>query len=239
MRDLQPVDAPMTRALNILVIEDYDDFREAICNALAGDGHCVTGVAMAEDVDDEPFGHVNDLYIVDLNLPGEDGISLARRIRRSQPNAGIVIVSARNSVEDRIGGYNSGANIYLTKPFSLDELRAVVSGFGERLAGIEAPQPGTLTLNPVRMMLVGPAGEARLSQPEVLLLAAFSRMPQQSLERWQVAVHLGNGEDISRENLDVKLARLRKKLISCGAEAPAIQSVRGVGYRLCLTIRTA
>ena len=121
----------MTRPLKIIVIEDYDDYREAICNALSGDGHQVVGLAMAEDVDDEPFGYVSDLYIVDLNLPGEDGISLARRIRQSQPNVGIVIVSARNSLEDRIGGYQSGANIYLTKPFSLDELRAVVSGFGD------------------------------------------------------------------------------------------------------------
>ena len=118
----------MPRSLKIVVIEDYDDYREAICEALRRDGHEVVGVAMAEDVDDEPFGHVSDLYIVDLNLPGEDGISLARRIRHSQPDVGIVIVSARNSVEDRIGGYRSGANIYLTKPFSLDELRAVVAG---------------------------------------------------------------------------------------------------------------
>ena len=108
----------MTRVLKIVVIEDYDDYREAICSALASDGHQVVGLAMAEDVDDEPYGYVSDLYIVDLNLPGEDGISLARRIRQSQPNVGIVIVSARNSLEDRIGGYQSGANIYLTKPFS-------------------------------------------------------------------------------------------------------------------------
>lgn len=228
----------MTRALKIVVIEDYDDYREAICEALIRDGHEVVGVAMAEDVDDEPFGYVSDLYIVDLNLPGEDGISLARRIRQSQPNVGIVIVSARNSVEDRIDGYRSGANIYLTKPFSLDELRAVVTGFGARLAGGEAPQADTLTLNPLRMLVTGPAGEARLTQTEVVLLAAFARVSQQSLERWQVAVHLGNGEAISRENLDVKLGRLRKKLISCGVESPAIQSLRGVGYKLCSPIRT-
>lgn len=106
-----------------------------------------------------------------------------------------------------------------------------------RLAGSEAPQDGTLTLSPMRMLLTGPAGEVRLTQAEVLLLAAFSRVPQQSLERWQVAVHLGNGEDISRENVDVKLARLRKKLITCGGDASMMQSLRGVGYRLCVPIR--
>lgn len=227
----------MTKSLRIFVIEDYDDFREAICAALRKDGHEVVGVAMAEDVDDEPIGHLSDLYIIDLNLPSEDGISLARRIRRSQSSVGIVIVSARNTVQDRIGGYQSGANIYLTKPFSLDELRAVVSGFSDRLAHNGALEGNLLTLNALRMMVRGPAGEARLTQAEVALLAAFSRISHQSLERWQVGAHLGDIELISRANLDVKLGRLRKKLISCGVEAPAIQSIRGVGYKLCYPIR--
>ena len=229
----------MTLSLRIVVIEDYDDFREAICEVLRRDGHEVVGVPMAENVDDEPFGYVNDLYVVDLNLPGEDGISLARRIRRSQPGVGIVIVSARNSVEDRIDGYKSGANIYLTKPFSLDELRAVVSGFGERLALADTAEVKSLILDPLRMIVAGPDEEVRLTQPEVVLLAAFARVSHQSLERWQVAAHLGGGELISRENLNVKLGRLRRKLIACGAPEPAIQSLRGVGYKLCSPIITA
>lgn len=227
----------MIRPLKIIVIEDYDDFRLAICNALTQDGHEVVGVANAEDVDDEPVGYVSDLYIIDLNLPGEDGISLARRIRNSQPDAGIIIASARSGLTDRIEGYQSGANTYLTKPFSLDELRAVVSGYSDRLALAETVHPRALTLSSMRMLLSGPLSEARLTQPEVLLLAAFSRASQQALERWQVAAHLARSEHISRENLDVKLGRLRKKLISCGAEAPAIQSLRGLGYKLCSPIR--
>lgn len=227
----------MTHPLKIIVVEDYDDYRTAMCNALAQDGHDVVGVANAEDVDDEPLGYISDLYIIDLNLPGEDGISLARRIRKSQPDVGIVIVSARSALSDRIEGYQSGANIYLTKPFSLDELRAVVSGFGDRLEASGGAQPRTLTLSPSRMLVTGPLAEARLTQPELVLLAAFSRVSQQTLERWQVASHLGSGESISRENLEVKLGRLRKKLITCGAEVPAIQSLRGVGYKLCSPIR--
>ena len=227
----------MTRPLKIIVVEDYNDYRAAICDALTQDGHDVIGVANAEDVDDEPVGYVSDLYIVDLNLPGEDGMGLARRIRKSQPDVGIVIVSARNSLSDRIEGYQSGANIYLTKPFSLEELRAVVSGFSSRLVNSGTALTRTLTLSSVRMVVAGPAGEARLTQTEIVLLAAFSRASQQTLERWQVASHLGGGEHISRENLEVKLGRLRKKLITCGAEVPAIQSLRGVGYKLCSPIR--
>ncbi|PZF77571.1 DNA-binding response regulator [Aestuariivirga litoralis] len=224
------------RPLRIVVIEDYDALREAICDALSQDGHEVVGVSMAEEVDDEPTGFVSDLYIIDINLPGEDGISLAQRIRRSQPDVGIVIISARSSVDDRIGGYKSGANIYLTKPLSLEELRAVVDGIVLRLLSAEASHPTAIRLSPMKMLVTGPAGAARLTQPEVVLLAALSRAPQRELEHWQVATHLGNGEEISKENLEVKLGRLRKKLVSCGAEVPAIQSLRGIGYRLTAPI---
>lgn len=224
------------RPLKIVVVEDYDALREAICEVLSRDGHQVVGVSMAEEVDDEPTGFVSDLYIIDLNLPGEDGISLAHRVRRSQPDVGIVIVSARSSVDDRIGGYKSGANIYLTKPLSLEELRAVVDGFVQRRLTAEASRGSSMTLSPLRLVVTGPSGEARLTQPEVLLLAALSRAPQRDLEHWQVAAHLGGGQDISKDNLEVKLGRLRKKLIACGAEAPVIQSLRGIGYRLTTPI---
>ena len=222
------------RPLRILVVEDYDDLREAICKALSAQGHEVVGVAMAEDVDDEPIGFVCDLYIIDVNLPGEDGISLAGRLRRSQPHVGIVIVSARLALADRIDGYTSGANLYLTKPLSLDELGAVVAGFARRLgSGTEQAESGALTLRPVRMDLMGPTGAARMTQAEIVLLAAFSRAAQQSLEHWQVAAHFGLGDSLTKDNL----GRLRKKLLACGAEAPAIQSIRGFGYRLCVPVR--
>ena len=219
-----------------MVIEDYDALREAMCDVLSQDGHDVVGVAMAEDVDDERTGFVSDLYIVDLNLPGEDGISLAQRIRRSQPEVGIVIVSARSTVDDRVGGYRSGANIYLTKPLSLEELRAVVDSFVQRLVSSEASRQALFVLSPMKMIMTGSSGMATLTQPEVSLLAAFSRAPQRDLEHWQVAAHLGAGEDISKDNLEVKIGRLRKKLVACGAEAPAIRSLRGIGYRLAIPV---
>jgi DNA-binding response OmpR family regulator len=225
------------RTLRILVVEDYDDLRDAICRVLAEEGHEVIGVGMAEDVDDTPVGFVPDLYVLDLNLPGEDGISLAMRIRRSEPSVGIVIVSARTSVTDRIFGYSSGANIYLTKPISLEELLAVVAGFAQRLMEIDQRKECALVLQLLSMRVIGTNYSARLTQAEMVLLAAFSRAAQQSLEHWQVAAHLGQGEDLAKQNLEVKLGRLRKKLIACGAHAPAIQSIRGVGYRLCVPVR--
>jgi DNA-binding response OmpR family regulator len=225
-----------SRPLKVIVIEDYDALREAMCDVLSKDGHDVIGLSMAEEVDDEAAGFVSDLYIIDINLPGENGISLAQRIRRSQPDVGIVIVSARSSVDDRIGGYKSGANIYLMKPLSLEELRAVVEGFVQRLLSAEVSRSSSVVLSPMKMLLTGPLGKTQLTQSEVSLLAALSRAPQCSLERWQVAVHLGNGQEITKENLEVKLGRLRKKLVGCGAETPVMQSIRGIGYRLTTPI---
>ena len=225
------------RSLCIMVIEDYQILQDTICKVLGEDGHVVVGVAMAEDVDDAPVRFVPDLYIVDINLPGENGVSLAARIRRSQPDVGIVIVSARNAVVDRIDGYSSGANAYLTKPISLDELRAVVAGFAQRLVGADGEKENSITLRAMAMEMVGSVSSVRVTKAELVVLSAFSRSAQQSLEHWQVAAHLGYEEELSKENLEVKVGRLRKKLISCGAPAPAIQSIRGVGYRLCVPVR--
>lgn len=145
-------------------------------------------------------------------------------------------MSARSGLDDRIEGYRSGANIYLNKSLSLDELRAVVGGFSQRRETSDTSGCFSATLNPRRMTVTGPAGEVRLTQPEVLLLAAFSRAQQNDLEHWQVAAQLGQDEEISKDNLEVRIGRLRRKLIASGLEPPVIRSVRGVGYRLCCTI---
>lgn len=228
--------ATAVRPLTIMVVEDYDTLRDTICDVLSEDGHKVVGVPMAEDVDDTPTGLVCDLYIVDINLPGEDGNSLVSRLRISQPDAGIVIISARHSLADRIQGYSSGATTYLRKPLELVELRAVVRGFSSIVAQRAQGTDGLLTLRPSRMELYGPAGSARMSPSEIVLLAAFSRAVQQTLEHWQVASHLESDGDISKENMEVRMGRLRRKISFCGASVRPIQSIRGFGYRLCVPI---
>ena len=223
--------------LKIVVVEDYEKLRKAICAELSQDGHNVLGLAMAEDIDDEVLGSVPDLYIVDLNLPGEDGLSLVRRIRASQPDARVVIISARSTIADRVGGYSDGADIYITKPVSFDELKAVTESIGQRLHAQRHRDNVTLSLHMLSSKISGPAASASLTLSEASLLAAFSRSPQNELEHWQVAEHLGKGEDINKENIEVKLVRLRKKLAKCGFQGNAIASLRGVGYRLCATVR--
>lgn len=222
--------------LRIVVVEDYDTLRKAICSELIQEGHSVKGLAMAEDVDDEVLGSVPDLYIVDLNLPGEDGLNLVKRIRASQPDVSIVIVSARSTVVDRISGYGGGANIFLTKPIYFDELKAIIDSFGQRLPFNRQRDAAGLVLHILTLKLLGPAGEVKLTQIEASLLAAFSRAPQRGLEHWQVAEHLGAGQDINKETVEVRLVRLRKKLAKSGIAGDTIISLRGIGYRLCVPV---
>ena len=112
----------MVAKLNIVVVEDNDDLRELTCQVLSQDGHHVTGLACAEELEDLAGGEPADIFLIDLNLPGEDGYSLTRRFRTAQPKAGIIMVTARGQEVDVINAERHGADGYVVKPFGLKEL---------------------------------------------------------------------------------------------------------------------
>lgn len=227
----------MSKALNILVVEDYEVLRTAMVDLLRQQGHQVVGVAMAEDVDDEPLGFLPELYVIDLNLPGEDGLSLVKRIRQSHPHAVIILASARTSTKDRVEGYAHGADVYLPKPVAAEELLAVVASLGQRIERQMAKTDLGVILNTSLMRIEGAVAHAGLTQAEVVLLGAMARAVDSKLEHWQVAQHLSGGHDISKDSVEVRLGRLRKKLVACGAELPAIKVIRGEGYKLCCNVK--
>jgi DNA-binding response OmpR family regulator len=125
--------------LNIVVVEDNHDLREAIVEVLTAQGHRVLGLSCAEELGDEGAQAVIDLLVVDLNLPGEDGVSLTRRLRATQPGLCILMMTARDSVRDKVSGYEAGADMYLTKPVSIEELTAAVTSVDRRLNATPAP----------------------------------------------------------------------------------------------------
>lgn len=201
---------------------------------LEANGHRAVGLSCAEEVDDEAALSVPDLYLIDLNLPGEDGFSLSRRLRAAQPNVGIIMITARGEIQDRLNGYESGADLYLPKPVEPDELLAAIRALTRRL---RTTSDEACTVNVRDQRLRGPNGEEALQHHEVLLLSALAKAPGQSLEFWQVAQHLGQPEEhFSKASMEVRIARLRRKLsIVSGADNP-IRSVRKTGYRLCITL---
>lgn len=224
--------------LHILVVEDNDGLREATVDFLRAQGHEVTGVVCAEEVDDTPTPDLPDLYLVDVNLPGEDGFRLTERIRRSQPRAGIVLMTARGQLTDRLDGYGSGADNYLIKPVEQVELLLCVNNLARRLKGAAAVEAPEFVLNSQTLSLSGPQGEAALTHGEGLLLAAMCRAAGNKLERWQ-AMQLIDSKDkgLVPANLEMRISSLRKKLGTCGATGEAIRTLRGFGYALTCPVR--
>ena len=224
-------------ALKILVVEDNDALREAMLAFFQQQGHYVRGVPMAEDIDDVTGGFVPNVYVIDLNLPDEDGLSLTRRLREAQPNVGIVITTARAQIGEKVLGYESGADLYLTKPVDSRELMAGVSALGKRLRTLGQNQPAFL-LDLTRMQLSGPNGSVALTASDVLVLSALVRAPGKKLERWQIAEILrGNGtESAAASTLEMRITRLRKKLAAVGAPSPQIKALHKVGYALCAPV---
>ncbi len=228
----------MDTCLNIIVIEDNDDLREATVDALSLEGHEVLGLSCAEVLPEQASWRHIDVMLVDLNLPGEDGLTLTRRVRAIQPDIGIIMVTARGSSLDKRRGYDIGADIYITKPASLEEINAAILSLSRRLH----PKPmqfDDLTLNLGRHVLRGHTQpELQLTSQESALLAAFSRAAEHRLEVWQLIEILDktNAED-PKAALEIQIARLRKKLLQAGYKGLAIKSIRNWGYQMSAQLR--
>lgn len=228
----------MVAKLNIVVVEDNHDLRELTCQVLMQDGHSVKGLSCAEEMEDLAGGEPADIFLLDLNLPGEDGISLSRRIRKAQPLVGIIIISARTDLDDKLIGYESGADWYITKPVAFAELTATIASFARRRHAAKQEKADVmrgLTLD--KLDLQGPLGDAKLTATEAMLLTAFARAPAGKLETWQIAEMLDvDADETMKNSIAVRIARLRKKLIDLGAEGVVIESIRNIGYQLLIYV---
>jgi two-component system response regulator QseB len=185
------------------------------------DGHAAQ-LALAHDV--------YDLALLDLGLPGKDGMTVLQELRAARNALPVLIITARDSVPDRIAGLNAGADDYVLKPFDLDELVARVRALLRRRAGAANPllESGRITLDPVRREVRLDGQEVALSAREFALLEALMQRPGAVLSREQLedAIY-GWGEEVGSNAVEVHLHNLRRKI---GAET--IRNVRGVGYKV-------
>lgn len=227
--------------LNIVLVEDHDILRQMLQQALQEAGHQVVALSCAEELEDVAGGQPADLFLIDLNLPGEDGLSLTERVRAAYPLAGLIVVTARSGLQDKLEGYARGADLYLTKPLEVPELCAAVAALGRRRQRVEGlmAQQQTFTLSQQQMTLTK-TGQApvHLTAAESAMLVAFSRAPGQRVAYWQIAETLGlDLQNYAKASLEVRIVRLRKKLVEAGAEAGCIEAVRGHGYQLCIAVQ--
>ncbi|MBV5344515.1 MAG: response regulator transcription factor [Rhodoferax sp.] len=191
---------------------------------------------MTSETPRSPFCKRKAIYVIDLNLPEEDGLSLTKRLRKLHPSVGIVITTARAQIGDKVVGYTSGADLYLTKPIHPQELIAGISSLSYRLKIKDASTTG-LELSLGSLVLRGPLNTIDLTSAEATLLAELVRAPGQTLERWQLLEIFDKQDaEISNSGIEMRVSRLRKKLEATGVAAPHIKSLHKVGYALCCQV---
>lgn len=228
--------------MNITVIEDHDALRMITLEALRQQGHQARGLSCAEALNDEAGGAVTDLFIIDVNLPGENGLSLARRLRSTNPLVGIIVTTGRTKINDRIASYDSGADVYLPKPVAFEELHAAIASVRRRVdfwhAQTRKENGGQFLLDSRTLILSGAKGRTSISAKDLLILKSFTGSPEGKLEHWQLMELLGQSLDkAGKANLEVRIVRLRKKLQLVGAEPNCLSSMRGIGYQLCVPLQ--
>jgi DNA-binding response OmpR family regulator len=236
---IQTLETPLQ--LVVAVVEDDPLLREEIEIHLQGHHMLVHSVNSASALDDLTARVAIDLFLIDLNLPGESGLSLCTRIRKSLPNVGIVISTGRTSLIDRIAGYKQGgADFYLTKPVAPDELVLVLQSLGRRLKNSNNMDAWSLSLQ--ERTLKGPQDhqKLRLTNREKILLVALIQAKDKTLSSGVLCDLFSEDSDrvLSKHSLEELVMRLRKKFKSIqqeGAEE-AIKSVWGTGYQLCIKI---
>lgn len=215
---------------SVLIVEDEDRIASFVEKGLSSAGYATVRAKTAGEGFEFALNTNVDLAVLDLGLPDEDGLSLLARLRSRGWGAPVIILTARGAAADTVRGLEAGADDYIAKPFSIDELLARIR---LRLRSGSAEEPTTLTAGALTLDLHGRAVrvdgvEHELSSREFALAETFMRHPGQVLSREQLLEMVwGYSFDPGSNLVDVYVRYLRAKI---GAEA--IRTVRGVGYRL-------
>ncbi|MBK0401265.1 response regulator [Limibaculum sp. M0105] len=224
---------------HILVVDDDQRIRDLLKRFLMRNGYLVTSARDAAHAERILVNLAFDLLVVDVMMPGEDGVSFLRRMRENI-DAPVLMLTARAETSDRIDGLEAGADDYLAKPFEPRELLLRIAAILRRAVPqpeAEAP-PRILALGPFRYDIV--RGEltcedqlVRLTTTEQALMRVFARQPNEAITRARLAAELGgqNGE-VQERAVDVQITRLRRKIESDPKAPRYLQTVRGAGYML-------
>jgi two-component system OmpR family response regulator len=220
--------------MRVLIVEDEAKMAGLIRRGLEREGMAVDTAGEGEEALWKAEAVDYDAIVLDLMLPGIDGLEVCRRLRESGVWSPILMLTARDAVRDRVAGLDRGADDYLTKPFSFAELlarlRALVRrGQAERPAIIEV---GDLRLDPAARQAWRGRSEVALSAKEFALLETFMRRPGEVLSRFQLIEHAWNYEYENRSNIVDSYVRFLREKIDRPFGIESIETVRGVGYRL-------
>lgn len=227
----------MPKTINIVVVEDNLALQDLMVDHLRRDGYSVHGVSDAEGLAEVmAMGRV-DVLLLDINLPGEDGLSIASRLRQISPNIYIVMMTARSAEKDKALGYERGADIYLTKPASPIEVSAAIASIYRRIRVQQSDQPAVV-LDVQKMQLIGPKVTINLGAMEVLILRSLAEALSQKLDYWRLLELIGKQPtEKDKAALSVQVHRLKQKVAEVSGEANPIKSLFNEGYQLATTFQ--
>jgi two-component system, OmpR family, response regulator QseB len=214
--------------MRVLVVEDDRMIAQGLHTALRQDGYAVDGVGDGRSAAEALHASSFDLVLLDLGLPERDGLEVLRDLRRRGDATPVIIVTARDDIQNRIAGLDAGADDYIIKPFDLDEVAARMRSVLRRAAGRGDPciRHRGITLNPVSRAVERDGEPVLLSSHEFSVLEALLQRPGSVLSRAQLEDRLYGWNDAIESNaVEVYVHGLRRKLGS-----DAIRTLRGVGY---------
>jgi DNA-binding response OmpR family regulator len=222
--------------MRVLVAEDDEGLRSVVERGLQESGYVVDALPDGERALAFLRTYEYDVVVLDWRMPKVNGLDVVRELRSSGSQVPILMLTARDTPDDRVTGLDEGADDYLVKPFDFGELLARVRALQRRAPAMHGPQLafGNLVFDPpTRQVRIG-ARELPLTGTELSILEILMRRHPNVVERRAIALHVWDEEAdaLGSNTIDVHLARLRAKLVGGGVR---IETVRGIGYRLTVT----
>ncbi|MCO6476323.1 MAG: response regulator transcription factor [Phaeodactylibacter sp.] len=222
--------------MKILIVEDNLNLLEAIRETLVAERYVCETAEKYTTASEKIYMYTYDVMVVDINLPDGSGLKLIREIKKINPETGIIIISARDSLDNKIEGLELGADDYLTKPFDMAELVVRVKALLRRrnFSGKATISFGNITIDTGRREVTAGTMKINLTKSEYNILLFFFSNPNRVLTKESIAEHIwGDNMDLadSFDFIYSHIRNLRKKITSAGCDDP-IRGVYGIGYRL-------
>lgn len=228
------MDSAIIQIMKVLLVEDDRKILSFIKKALKEQGFVVETCENGDEGYDLASEQAYDVIILDIMLPGRDGLSILRGLREKKITVPVIILTARSALHERVEGLNLGADDYLNKPFYMEELLARINAVTRRSTGdqLSLMQSGPLTVNLITREVRLGKEKVELTVREFNLLELLMRSPGRVFTRTQILEHVwGYDFDPQTNVVDVYVRRLRSK-VDTNPEAPLIETIRGVGYRM-------
>jgi DNA-binding response OmpR family regulator len=222
--------------MKVLIIEDEKQLADSISSYLKGEGYSCEVASTFLSADEKVQVYDFDCILLDITLPGGSGLNILQHLKAKKPNAAVIIISAKNSLDDKVEGLDSGADDYLPKPFHLSELNARLKSVIRRrsFGGSNEIEFNGITVNLTERRAIVKGQEIALTKKEYDLLLFFLSNPNRVITKESIAEHLWGEEMDVADSLDFiysHVKNLRKKIMEKGGD-DCIQTVYGMGYKI-------